>query len=229
MLVAQLFSRCTRASLHIDSDHAQQASGAWVAHSERLISSLSTHVLNLEHALGVLLDKVHLVSESAVDLLHARAHVIALRVVVLMVRHARRIAGWLSVRIRREDLCERVAHLQLPVECPIKVRLIRVETAVLTGPFGGRRPVVVFVLIERAQLEVASVFCIGRQVTLVMLVFLNQHRNLAHRAVVLLETLGLSAAADSPGRSGARGANAAVRLGLDLRIFLASWLLLFVK
>lgn len=50
--------------------------------------SPAAHVFDLVHALGVLLDEVHLVREGAVNLLHLLADVVLLGVEVLVVRHA---------------------------------------------------------------------------------------------------------------------------------------------
>ena len=57
------------------------------------MSSPAAHVFDLVHALGVLLDEVHLVREGAVNRLHLVADVVLLGVVVLEVRHAADVAS----------------------------------------------------------------------------------------------------------------------------------------
>lgn len=59
--------------------------------------------------------------------------------------------------VRGEDLCERVAHLQLAIERSVEVRLVRVKTAILTGTFRRRRLVVVYVLVKGSHFEISRV------------------------------------------------------------------------
>lgn len=91
-----------------------------------MLISCATHVLDLEHTFSVLLHEVHLVGVGAVDVLHFCANVIFLGIVMLVVGCRRDVAGWLSMRIRRQDLGERVSHFELAIEGFVEVRLNRV-------------------------------------------------------------------------------------------------------
>ena len=106
--------------------------------------SRAAHVLNLQHALRVLFHEVHFVSVSTVDRLHLIAHIITLRVVVLVVSHGGNVAGGFGVRVRWEDLGEGVTHFQLAVECSVHGSLERVQAAVLTSTLHCWRSVIVF-------------------------------------------------------------------------------------
>ena len=92
--------------------------------------------------------------------------------------------------VRREDLCESVAHLQLPIERSVEVRLVRVKTAILAGTFRCGRLIVVDILVRRSRFEVGWVLCSWREFSLVAAVLRDEHLHFAHGAIVVLEALG---------------------------------------
>ena len=74
-------------------------------------SKASAHVLDFEHRLGVLFHEVDLVSVRAVDVLHLFAQVVLARIEVLVMRVRWNVSRGCSMRVRRENLRERVPHL----------------------------------------------------------------------------------------------------------------------
>ena len=86
-----------------------------------LDSKVAADALNLEHRLGVFLHEVLLVGVGAVDVLHALAKIVLFGVRVHVMGVGCLVARGLTMGIRREDLRECVAHLQLPVERLVKV------------------------------------------------------------------------------------------------------------
>ena len=151
-----------------------------------LCSEMAADTLNFEHILGILLHEVLLVGVGAVDVLHALAQVILLGVVVHKVRVAGLVARRLPMRVRGEDLRERVPHLQLPVECPVKVSRHRVKGSILDATFGCRGFDIVLVVTGETLLVVGWVSGRGRQFPIVKLCLLSEHLRFSQLLVELL-------------------------------------------
>ena len=97
------------------------------------------HVCNLGHRLRVLFDKVHFVSERAIDRGHRSANVILFWVIV----HGM-CAGWdvgrgRCVRIPWKNLSECVPHFELSIECSVRWGLIRIQAAIFSSSLRRRR------------------------------------------------------------------------------------------
>ena len=167
-----------------------------------IVSSVSAHVLNFEHRLSVFLHEVHLVSILSVDILHLFAQVVLARIKVLRVRVRWNVGRGVAMRVGRENLCEGVTHLQLPVERSVKVSLHGVETAVLPGTLCSRRKRIIFVLIWQATLEELGVSSLRRELALLVLGDLDERLCLPQCLVLLGKALSSHAPSVSVDRTG---------------------------
>ena len=62
-----------------------------------------------------------------------------------------------SMGVTWKDFCECVSHLQLAIDCPVKERLVRVQTSVAQGTFCSWWQGVVFVLVRQPALKMFRV------------------------------------------------------------------------